>query len=134
MLSDDVRDALERVRRWTDGITPVGQLREQLGGDFETLADAMLKIHPVRTIGGLVIRWDDEITPERLIACGAEDRQTHFVIESGKSVIYLGLSPKGRWVIIDHNGTRSSWYGEMTPSNMGKLFELMELCKIEVPT
>jgi hypothetical protein len=88
----------------------------------------------IRKIGGMVIRYDNEITPERLIACGAEERQTHFVIESGKSVIYLGLHPKGRWVIIDHNGTRSSWYGEMTPSNIGKLWELMDYCGIEVPT
>jgi hypothetical protein len=61
----------------------------------------------------------------------AEDSQTQFVIESGKSVIYLGLHPNARWVIIDHNGTRSSWYDEM---NIGKLWELMDYCGIEVPT
>jgi hypothetical protein len=132
MLSDDVRDALERVRRWTNGITPVGQLREQLGGDFETLVDAMLNLFPVRTIGGLVIRWDDEITPERLVSCGGRIVQQatnspSTLIDFGDILCAVFHSGEVSWLI------EGAVIQQTGPRNMGKFFELMERCGIEVP-
>jgi hypothetical protein len=52
------------------------QLSHSLGGvcnDVDAavvLSLAMLRLFPVRTYDEMVIRWDDEITPERLVACG----------------------------------------------------------------
>ena len=85
------------------------------------LADAMLRLFPVRTYGDLVIRWDDPVTPERLQACGF--RHNDFCLS------YCGLSLyplEHRWW---SNGTLVPVGFE--PRNMFEVLQLMERCGID---
>lgn len=113
-LNEDERAALNRYR------TPAGNAL-----DATTLALAVLRLFPVRTYGDLVIRWDDEITPERLVSCGW---------------CYSGVNP----ALIVYNDTivfhrwdkswrvSSEWLSAFTkPRNMLDVWQLMGRCGIE---
>jgi hypothetical protein len=66
-LTNEEREALER---WSKGdSTYMGGVCNQVDTAV-LLANIMLRLFPVRTYGDFVIRWDDEITPERLVASG----------------------------------------------------------------
>lgn len=88
---------------------------------MQMLAEEFSRLFPIRTYGDLVIRWDDPITPERLVACG-------FVL-SDFCVAYCGLAfypLEGRWWsdgTVIPNG--------VAPRNMLEVWNLMERCGIK---
>ncbi len=126
-LTEGERAALERWLAQTY-IKDEGRILGQQARmyDARTLADSMLCLFPVRTYGDIVIRWDDEITPERLVACG---------FNTDGNGTYPGPCYRG---MVYQNGFLNPWLhlgvlvvSPFAPRNMGEVWQLMERCGIE---
>jgi len=116
-LSEQAKAALERCR----------VVQQQYKADFGPvitnnevvlLVNEMLRLFPVKTLNGIVIRWDDPITPERLIASGFH--YGDFCISHGGVEFY---PIEGRWYCE----------GCLIPvpmclSNMNEVWQLMAKC------
>lgn len=116
-LTEDERAALERYRGCHDF-----KSYPEYVDDLIVLANLAIRERPVRTYGDIVIRWDDPITPERLVACGFR--------QGSVSLGCFGLSYypiEGRWFA---GGTLIPV--AMRPCNMLDVWGLMERCGIEV--
>ena len=114
-LTEDERAALERYRGRHDF-----KSYPEYVDDLIVLANLAIRERPVRTYGDIVIRWDDPITPERLVACG-------FIL-SDFCVAYCGLA---------FYPLEVRWWSDgaviptgVTPRNMGEVWQLMERCGI----
>lgn len=132
MLSDKAKAALEI---WNRHIRYTMAERQSAAWD---LAVAMSRLFPVREIGGMVIRWDDEITWDRLKICGGQlsgdllnwyfhDPQTHrrFAVHCWLS--NFGGQSRLEWEI---DGRMLAW--PLQPKNMGGVLRLLDDCGIEV--
>ncbi len=129
-LTEDERAALERFRTPIDplGVGPMAM--EQRRRDAFAVAHAMTRLFPVRTYGNLVIRWDDEVTLKKLVACGATDCTTHVSFHGPNATLLVGLGPVvRRWAVIDRQSKRTDHEVE----NMLDVWQLMERCGIEEP-
>ncbi len=116
-LTEDERKVLEKWRN-----------NEMRVSEAAILCDAMLRLFPVRTYGDIVIRWDDEITLKKLVACGAVDCTTHVSFYGTDATLLIGLGPVvRRWAVIDRQSTRTNHEVE----NMLDVWQLMERCGIE---
>lgn len=120
-LTEDERAALERYRGRHDF-----KSYPEYVDDLIVLGNLAIRERPVRTYGDLVIRWDDEITPERLQACG-------FVLNKRDELCVNGLGlvaqPQDNW-------TTWVWFvmGQFLPTpprNMLDVWSVMERCGIE---
>lgn len=129
-LTEDERAALDDfrddARAWPDGVAE----------SVTTLCEAMLRLFPIRTYGNLVIRWDDEITPERLVACGGSKYGDDYIVFCGSDLELSFWCETGRWDIEDRRsgsgvGHRHSCWRVFRPRNMGEVWQLMERCGIE---
>jgi len=100
-LTNEEREALERWRK------------RDVFGVFR-LAHVVDRLFPVRTYGDLVIRWDDEITPERLVVCGWTR-----VFEKLLSYRNIDIRLSVRRVYWDD-------FVMPIPRNMGEVWQLME--------
>jgi len=150
-LSEEAKVALERLRTATNGCAKA--YADELASTYPeltldhcdtftvlsalstrdafTVAEAMLDLFPVREIGGRVIRWDDDITPERLVACGSTSEQY------GKHVRRFMIN-EVEWFLQPSGGSWWKLNGQslnpaVCPRNMGEAWNLMERCGIEVP-
>ena len=134
-LTEEERVALDRWHR-NQYIIEAEDIREGLRVQFSDaciLADAMNRLVPVRTYGNLVIRWDDEITPERLVACGGEMASltdplaTTCVVDMGNKLWawFRGWQP----IIWLRQGV--GIHELALPRNMLEVWHLMERCGIE---
>jgi hypothetical protein len=129
MLSEEAKIVLEKWR-----------YNEMQAHEAAILCDAMLDLYPFREIGGVVIRWDDEITPERLLACGGSNYPSDDYIAFRGGEIELAFWCKTCQWDISHIrsgsgvGHRNSCWRVFRPRNMGEVWSLMERCGIEVTT
>lgn len=138
-LTNDERKALERLRNppRIDNDDFIDTWDTALANlhDKELMRDAMLRLFPVRTYGNLVIRWDDKITPERLVVCGwvQEEIETNL---QWKSLSYR------HDMFFETCTEYSTATGEsdeydyplaecQTPRNMLEVWTLMERCGIK---
>jgi hypothetical protein len=121
-LTEQEWAALERWR------TRQGTL-DSITRDAYTLSGAMDRLFPVRTCGDLVIRWDDEITPERLAMCGFGPHPFNngVLVSPPDRPNGLTYRPPKTWSLpwCDHS------IDELAPRNMGEVWQLMERCGIE---
>lgn len=98
--------------------------------DTDCAVMASLRRFPVRKIGDLVIRWDDPVTPERLMASG-------WVMSDGDIVEPVnGLV----WMTPETSWRRSSWriggafvIRELEPKNMGEVWQLLDRAGVPIP-
>lgn len=126
--TENERAALERFRVPIDPLAIGAMGMEQRRRDAFAIAHAMNRLFPVRTYGDLVIRWDDKITPERLVACGAVDCTTHASFHGTDATLLIGLGPVvRRWATVIHKSRRTHHEVE----NMLDVWQLMERCGIE---
>ncbi len=129
---EDERAALgiHRARReaYPDHDDPTNRFRLQTD-EAVTLADMALRLFPVRSYGEIVIRWDDEITPERLVACGFGPHPFNdsVLVSPPDQPNGLTYRPPQTWSLpwCDHS------LDELTPRNMLEVWQLMERCGIE---
>lgn len=119
-LTPEEREALERYR-----LKDSRKLYSKYADDLILLSSAMLRLFPVRTYGETVIRWDDEITPERLVACGfvREERVTpnDGIRYSSWTNGQLSTTDKITWFHEDRYISRP-----LQPRSMGEVWQLME--------
>lgn len=129
-LSEQAKAALERRRQKLESI---GGFRGVIISDEDSskIADEMLRLFPVKTLNGMVIRWDDEITPERLVASGGKRvadlinwrfRQTTTNAQIAIHVWHTetdGLE----WEVC---GRKLPW--PLRPTNMNEVWQLMAKC------
>ena len=118
------------------------------------LADAMLRLFPVRTYGTETIRWDDPVTPVGLLATGffkdqfwpddksstrmvivshdEHNRSRYMKFKMHQSVTggeYDRITPGTATVEIHGNGV---WIApQLQPRNMLEVWQLMERCGID---
>lgn len=135
-LTDDELKALERWRAGTyikDEGRVLGQ--QTCMYDARKLADAMLRRYPVRTYGETVIRWDDPITPERLVACGWTDADGDYRATCDGSGLRYALTrpPHKQWALWLMNSRNEYEYDSyiLPPRNMLEVWNLMERCGIK---
>jgi len=135
-LSKEASEALERVRKHDRKIYTDAHERweaEQIAiADREILADEMLSLFPVRTLNGLTTRWDDAITPERLVASGfTQHPHSPRVLVcppgAGDTLGYLPVN--AAWCLP---GDDHPMPDERSPTNMGEVWDLMAKCGCEV--
>ncbi len=127
-LTEDVA-ALERYRV-LDAKAPRLDMSEwhELQNLWKQLCPTLLRLFPVRTYGEIVIRWDDPITPERLVACGFKVEQV--VSWIANETYQLTLYPSGLWEAT-HLPFCIHEKVYPTPRNMLDAWQLMERCGIE---
>jgi len=122
-LTDDERKALERYR-----VRHERKSYPEYVDDLKLLAEIAERDRPIRTYGDLVIRWDDPITPERLVACGYLSEQAAMWITNGKYQITLYAS--GLWEVT-HLAFCIHEKVYPNPRNMLEVWSLMERCSIK---
>jgi len=151
-LTEQERAALERIRSDRSNLTtPRGP--QFVWCDIESCVNAMLdRLYPIRTYDNIVIRWDDEITPERLVACGfvfvdREDSgnkyfQRHAMVKGIHST-YITVRAFSRFtgsseieivsgsLRYEIDGQCVSIPHEYQPSNMLDIWNLMARCGIK---
>lgn len=145
-LSKEGAEALERLRT---GEYAIDTAFDDAG---IVVHEMMNRLYPVRTLNGLVIRWDDPVTPERLIASGFYFEDFHgdgsslsykyHAMIGGKSV-YISVGAFKRFVepcpVQEYRVTcgdfRVEWNSDYRridnlhqPASMGDVWRLMEKC------
>ncbi len=130
-LTEDERAALERWRLGTGTLSSITR-------DAYALSRAMNRLFPVRTYGDLVIRWDDPITPERLVACGFKPETRRY-----GDVLVIGVLDEPMYTEIAYRPADARLFVEAVKMgcedvpwfcrirNMGEVWQLMERCGIE---
>lgn len=118
MLTEEEQAALERFRRDRHN---TGAITSRMAWeDMYKLAEAMLRLFPPGHA--------DEITPERLVACGGQDCKTHVSFVSDAGEVIIGTD----FTVVDYNNKRSTLRKVLHPRNMGEAWQLLERCEIPV--
>lgn len=127
-------DVIAALLRWQSRHEQ--KLYPEFVDDMQLLADELARLFPIRTYGDLVIRWDDEITPERLVACGWHVREgdsSYAIGRDGSGMQYAPTRPSHKqwaiWLMSDGSYEFDSY--TLRPRNMGEVWQLMERCGIE---
>lgn len=119
-LSKEGAEALERLRT---GEYAIDTAFDDAG---IVVHEMMNRLYPVRTLNGLVIRWDDPVTPERLVASGGvriAPETVEFVlpVADGRcNLMFQGDEvrvPSRKWLPV-----------EARPTNMNEVWQLMAKC------
>jgi hypothetical protein len=119
MLTPKEREVLEKWRN-----------NEMRISEAAVLCDAMLRLFPVRKYGETVIRWDDPVTPERLVACGWVNRHGDMSMlrcGTGEARVDCWIEPR-HWNCHFNNdrGSHAELIGPYAPRNMLDVWNLME--------
>jgi hypothetical protein len=125
-LSDEVKAALERLHR------NEYRVFGESSYDCEIVARAMLELFPVREVGGMVMRYDDQITAARLIACGFFEKDNRLVC-SKNELLWRDESVSRKYPARPTWRVGGAYLVDSTsPRNMGEVWELMERCGVDI--
>lgn len=131
MLSEEAKAAMELLRKPIDPLAISADEMERRRLAAFAVARAMLDLFPVRTLNGMVIRWDDEITPERLVACGGKYHRysaDHICLSSDGNTLGSTLAYSIRYQTWSLPMVDKPMEPETAPRNMGEVWSLMERC------